>query len=229
MHRGRLADQISDQLKESIFRGRYHPGERMPSENELTGIFGVSRVIVREAIRKLEISGLLEIKRGPRGGAFVVPMKHNAASQVLLDLLRLGKGDVAHLMEVRVGVEPLVAELAARRATQEDKDLLAKHLARQPKAPGKEYVAWNVDFHRLLARCSHNPVYDILINILMDYTEGVILKIKPSLRILHDTTSHPGILERMKKGDAEGAREIMRVHLEDVVPAMEKMEQEVSL
>lgn len=229
VQKGRLADQVSEQLKESIFSGVYHPGERMPPEHALTEIFGVSRVIVREAIRKLELSGLIEIKRGPKGGAFVMPMRHDAASQVVLDLLKLGKGEVAHLMEVRLGIEPLVAELAAKRATGEDMDRLAGHLQRRPKAPGREYAVWNVDFHRLVAKCAHNPVYDILVNILMDFTEGLILKIKPSNRILHDTTSHPAILERMRRRDAEGARDIMRSHLEDVVPVLENMERGVNL
>ena len=59
---GRLADFVMEQLKEAIFQGRYQAGERLPPENKLVEIFGVSRVVVREAIRNLENSGLIQIK-----------------------------------------------------------------------------------------------------------------------------------------------------------------------
>jgi DNA-binding FadR family transcriptional regulator len=223
--RGRLADLVSTQLKESIFQGEYEPGEKMPPEHQLVKFFGVSRVIVREAIRNLEQAGLIEIKRGPKGGAFVLPMKHDAVSQVIRDMLRLGNAKVAHIMEVRLDIEPIVAGLAAERATAQDVEILCRGIEDMPDAPGDEYVAWNVKFHRLLAKCAHNPMYDILVNILMDFTEELILKIKPSERIIHDTTSHSELLELVRQGDAEGARRKMRSHLEDIVPTLRKLEE----
>ena len=71
--KGRLADLVSSQIKESIFQGEYQPGERIPPEHQLVEIFGVSRVIVREAIRNLEQACLIEIKRGPKGGCLCPP------------------------------------------------------------------------------------------------------------------------------------------------------------
>jgi DNA-binding FadR family transcriptional regulator len=117
---GRLADQVSDQLKQSLFKGEYLEGERLPSEHELMGVFGVSRIVVREAIRNLENSGLLEIKRGPTGGAFVRSIKHDAVSNLVRDTLKLGRTSVAEIMEVRLQVEPIVAGLAAKRRTPGD-------------------------------------------------------------------------------------------------------------
>ena len=225
---GRFADLVSDQLKESIFQGRYQPGQRMPNEHKLVEVFGVSRVIIREAIRDLERNGLLEIKRGPKGGAFVLPMNHNAVSKVIKDVFKLGNGTVADIMEVRLEIEPTVAGLAARRATDEDVDKLKEALENMPEAPGDEYVAWNVNFHRLLARCSHNPMFNILVNILMDFTEELILKIKPTERVIHDTTSHPDLLEEVRRGNSDGARRKMRSHLEDVVPLLTELEKKAS-
>ena len=224
---GRMADLVSSQLKESIFQGEYQSGERIPPEHQLVEIFGVSRVIVREAIRNLEQAGLIEIKRGPKGGAFVLPMKHDAVSQVIRDVLRLGNAKVAHIMEVRLDIEPVVAGLAAERATVKDIEMLCRGVEGMPDAPGDEYVAWNVNFHRLLAKCAHNPMYDILVNILMDFAEELILKIKPSERIIHDTTSHPELLELVRQGDVEGARRKMRFHLEDIVPTLKDLEEKM--
>jgi GntR family transcriptional repressor for pyruvate dehydrogenase complex len=141
VQKGRLADLVSSQLKESIFQGEYQPGEKMPPEHQLVKSFGVSRVIVREAIRNLEQAGLIEIKRGPKGGAFVLSMKHDAVSQVIRDMLRLGNAEVAHIMEVRLEMEPVVAGLAAERATAEDVETLCRGIEGMPDTPGDEYVA----------------------------------------------------------------------------------------
>jgi DNA-binding FadR family transcriptional regulator len=105
--------------------------------------------------------------------------------------------------------------------------MLARGIEGMPEEPGDEYVAWNVNFHRLLARCSHNPMYDILINILLDFTEEIILKIKPSERILHDTTSHAHLLNLVRRRDVEGARRKMFSHLNDIVPLLIRLEEKM--
>ncbi len=222
---GRLGDQVTEQLKQSIFEGEYSEGERLPSEHELMEIFGVSRIVVREAVRNLEKAGLVEIKRGPAGGAFVCPMRHDVLSELVRDTLKLGRINVAEIMEVRLQVEPIVAGLAARRRTLKDLEMLEKGISNMPKVKsGNKYVAWNVDFHRLVARASHNAMYELLVNILMDMTQELILSIKPSERIIHDTTSHPAIFEKIKDGDEKGAEEEFRKHLTEIVPMLEDLE-----
>ncbi|MEW6668005.1 MAG: FadR/GntR family transcriptional regulator [Thermodesulfobacteriota bacterium] len=225
MPTGRLSDLVTSQLRESIFQGGYLPGQKMPTEQQLIQIFGVSRVIVREAIRNLESTGLVETKRGPKGGVFVLPMRHEAVSQMMKGLLRLGRVEVEHIMEARLEIEPIVAAMAALRRTEEDLEELAGELKGMPEAPGDAYVAWNVNFHRLLAKCSHNPVYEILVNILMDITQELILKIKPSDRVIHDETSHREIYGLISRGDSDGACVKMRSHLEDIVPLLKELEQ----
>jgi GntR family transcriptional repressor for pyruvate dehydrogenase complex len=224
----RLAEQVTAQLKESILRGRYAPGERMPSEHELVKAFGVSRVIVREAVRDLERSGLVSIKRGPKGGAFVKEVSHDAATSVVRDILSMGKARVGHIMEVRLHVEPIVAGLAAERATKEDIAALEQYLLEPPRMGSDAYVAWNVRFHRLVARAAHNPMYEVLINMLMDFTEQLILSIKPKERVVHDTVSHPAILEMIKKKDAEGATRRFREHLQEILPLLLDLESKLS-
>jgi GntR family transcriptional regulator, transcriptional repressor for pyruvate dehydrogenase complex len=224
----RLADLVGSQLKESIFEGKYESGVRIPSEHQLVEMFGVSRLIVREAIRDLERTGLLEVKRGPLGGAFVLPMKHDSVSRVIRDVLRLGKANVADIMEVRLGTEPVVAGLAAERRDEKDLEMLAQALRAVPEDPGgDEYVAWNVNFHRLVASACHNPMYEILVNILMDFTEELVLSIKPPERVIHDTNSHPAIFEKIKQGNPEGASRRFREHLEDIVPLLQALEKKL--
>ena len=164
---GRLADDVAGQIKEAIFQGKYLPGEKIPSEHELVNLFSVSRVIIREAIRNLEQIGLVKIKRGPSGGAFIKELSHDAVSLVVKDLFRLAKGTVKEVMEVRLEIEPIVAGVAAERATKDDLILLKKNIEVQSKIPGKKTIEGNINFHRLLTRCSHNPIYEMIINILL--------------------------------------------------------------
>lgn len=222
---GRLADNVTDQIKEAIFQGNYQPGEKIPSEHELVELFGVSRVIVREAIKNLEQTGLVEIKRGPKGGAFVQPLSHNAASQVVKDLFRLSKGTLKEIMEVRLEIEPIVAGLAAERATQEDLILLKQNLDVQPKIPGRKTAQGNINFHRLVAKCSHNPIYEMIINILCDFSVDLIINILSPGELIHDSTSHPELYKHIKQGNMKQARKKMRSHLEDVIPLMRAAEE----
>lgn len=224
---GRLADDVTTQIKEAIFQGEYQSGEKIPSEHELVNSFGVSRVIIREAIRNLEQTGLVEIKRGPKGGAFVKSVSHNAVSQVVKDLFRLSKGTVKEIMEVRLEMEPIVAALAAKRATKDDLILLKKNIEEQLRVPGKKTVEGNIDFHRLLAKCSHNPIYEMIINILLDFSVDLIINILPPGEILHDMTSHPELYELIKSGESQKAQKKMRSHIQDVIPLMKAAEAKI--
>jgi DNA-binding FadR family transcriptional regulator len=212
----RRAEQISRQLRISIFDGSYPPGQKIPSEHELADAFGVSRIIVREAIRDLEKSGLVAVKRGKHGGAFVQEMKHEAVSSVMRDTLSMADTGPNSILETRLLVEPLVAGLAAERATPDDLQCLQEHLRAEPKSPGSGYHRWNLGFHRLVAQASHNPVFVILVNILLDLADDMI-SIYSDGTVYHDKTSHAAILNKIADGDIEGVKRLFQDHLLDLV------------
>src|SRR5512140_1807302 len=99
VHVGRASQEIVTQIKASIFDGRLTPGDRLPSEKELTEQFGVSRITVRDAMRVLESQGLIDIKVGSGGGAFVANPSSEAVTQVLTDMLGLQGITVRELVE----------------------------------------------------------------------------------------------------------------------------------
>jgi DNA-binding FadR family transcriptional regulator len=210
--------QVSRQLRQSIFNGDYLPGQRLPNERDLSEIFGVSRIIIREAIWDLKRSGLVEIKRGAHGGAFVQEMKHDAVTTVMRDVLNLTKARPAHIIEVRLYLEPTVAALAAGRATKKELKEMSKYLETAPKVQTDEYIRWNIGFHRMVAKASHNPIFELQVNILLDFAEDMVLSLKPNDRILHDTTSHPAILEKISQRDAEGTQSLFYSHLLEIKP-----------
>lgn len=223
-HTPRLAEHVKTQLKQSIFDGEYPPGNRLPSENELVNIFGVSRVIVREAIRDLERSGMVNIRRGPKGGAYVNQIQHDALSELMRDILIMRQVPVFHIMEVRLLVEPEVASLAAERATDEDIERIEHFLKQEPEAGTDEYIKWNVDFHRHVVKCSHNKMYEILLNILLDFSHEIIIQLSKDKVAIHDKSSHPEILRLIKNRDRKGVKKLFRQHLEQIAPKLEKLE-----
>ena len=125
----RIAVAIVNQLKAAILSGRFKPGERMPTERELTQQFQVSRVVVREAIRELEIKGFVKILQGPSGGAYVTDLSFDQINNAFLDLFHSNKLSVAELIQTRILVECEIARLAAGRAGAEDRHRLQAALA----------------------------------------------------------------------------------------------------
>lgn len=216
--------QVSRQLRKSIFSGQYQPGKRLPNERELAETFGTSRIIVREAIWDLQRSGLVEVKRGAHGGAFVQEMKHDAVTSVMRDVASLGKVRPAHIIEVRLMIEPAVASLAAERASEEDLRAMSKYLEVIPKELTEEYVRWQIGFHRMVAQASQNPLFAMQVNIFLDFSEDMILSLRQKDRLYHDTTTHPAILEKIAQRDPEGARHLFYNHLLEIKPVFDDWE-----
>lgn len=217
--------QVSRQLRQSIFSGEYQTGQRLPNERELAEAFGTSRIIVREAIWDLKKSGLVDVKRGAHGGAFVQEMRHDAVTSVMRDVANLGKVRPAHIIEVRLIIEPTVAALAAQRASEEDLSAMSGHLETTPKQHTDEYVRWQISFHRMVAQASHNPLFAMQVNIFLDFSEDMVLSLRQKDRLYHDTTTHPAILQKIIDRDPEGARNLFHDHLLEIKPAFDDWEE----
>lgn len=216
--------QVSRQLRKSIFSGTYQPGQKLPNERDLAETFGTSRIIVREAIWDLKKSGLVEVKRGAHGGAFVQEMRHEAVSSVMRDMASLGKVRPAHIIEVRLLIEPAVAALAAERATEEDLLEMRRYLETVPKKQTDEYVHWQIGFHRMVAKASQNPLFAMQVNIFLDFSEDMILNLRQKDRLYHDTTTHPAILEKIAQRDPNEAQRLLYDHLLEIKPIFDDWE-----
>ena len=218
--------QVSKQLRKSIFKGDYPPGQRLPNERVLAEIFGVSRIIIREAFWDLKRSGLVEIKRGAQGGAFVQKMRHDAVTSVMRDVLGLTNVRPADIMEVRLLIEPAVAALSAQKATEKGLKEMRTYLEAVPKKQTDEYVRWQIGFHRLVAKASQNPLFGLLVNIFLDFSEDMILRLRQKDRLYHGTKAHPAILETLAQRDAEGAKRLFYSHLLEIKPAFDDWEKQ---
>lgn len=216
-----LVDRVAEQIEGQIVGGQLQPGERLPSERELAEQFGVSRTVIREAVRVLAAKSLLEVRSG--SGTVVRSPSTRAITQSMTLLLRTGQRiDHAAIHEVRRTLEVEIAGLAAERRTPTDVaaleallDEMAAILAEGRTAAIRDRFAANdVRFHAALARATHNELFVLLLDSIAD----VLLEVRQigfeGAGSHQDTLDfHRAIFEQVRAGDAPGAREAMRAHL----------------
>jgi GntR family transcriptional regulator, transcriptional repressor for pyruvate dehydrogenase complex len=212
-----LSKKVEDQLKKAILRKMYVPGERLPSEIELSNVFGVSRTSIREALRTLAGQGLVEISG--RSGVFVKEIDMQQVVDPLAALLEVKCGDDSdlHLNEVRSLIEPTIAGLAAERRTEEHLANLKKSLDAmiQQESIPKRIVRYDIEFHQRLAVATGNPIIPVLM-------EPIFLLLKPfitenfALDQAHESAiqQHRRILGCLEKGDGDGAFQAMSEHMQ---------------
>ena len=129
--RGRVSETIVRRIKKQISDGRLAAGHKLPAEREMARQFKTSRVSVREAYRSLEELGVLRIRRGADGGAFIAKMDHEPVLRSLALVLGLAKTSHKELTEARMLIEPPIARLAAQRARKEDISRLKRALQQE--------------------------------------------------------------------------------------------------
>src|SRR3972149_8589145 len=115
VHTDRISQAIVDQIKDAVFQKRLKVGDKLPPDRQLMEQFEASRVTVREALRTLEHSGILEIKRGVEGGAFVRDPHTKFVKSFLQDMFSMGNIKTGNLTEVRLALEPFMTKVATER------------------------------------------------------------------------------------------------------------------
>jgi GntR family transcriptional regulator, transcriptional repressor for pyruvate dehydrogenase complex len=214
--RARAFHAIVERIHEDIFAGQRRPGDRLPSEHSLGEQFGVSRAGVREALRVLELEGLVDVRHGYGGGLFVAEPSHTPILGALSVSLRLGQVDVAELYQARQLVEPSIARSAVEGDTTRLVQRLVANVEATEKALGGEapVSALNREFHAILAEQAGNRVLGLIMQALQELLESVDQRFPnspPQTRCA--LTEHRQILEAVCARDGERAERLMRCHL----------------
>jgi len=174
----RAFEEVASQIRDQLSRGALVPGDRLPPERELARQFNLSRNTVREALRSLEMAGILEFRKGMHGGAFVREGHGSAVIAGFADLFRLGMFEPGHLKEARLLVGMAVTRAACRRATMEDIAALRANLDASHAAVREgrtaERMRLGLEFHRRLAKASGNPIFIVLTDALMEVQAQLI-------------------------------------------------------
>lgn len=212
----KAADVLANQLRELILSGDFAEGTALPSERELVTQTRMSRTTVREALRILEVQGMLEIRTGRNGGAFVrQPDERSIAKSVEL-LIRGRHLRLAALLETREAIEPACAELAAKYRREADLEALeAANRTVQARGPLEDFLSANVTWHMAVASASHNE----LLTGFMRALSRAIYAATDDQEFLDDATrqetaiAHQKVTEAIRAGDPEAAARRMKQHV----------------
>jgi GntR family transcriptional regulator, transcriptional repressor for pyruvate dehydrogenase complex len=217
--RGRLSEIIYDQIKDSIINGSIKPGEKLSTEKELMEQFQVSRIPLREAMKRLEASGLVKINPGT--GMYVRKLTSKGMSEHLSMLLRLQKTSLNELTESRILFEPNIAKLAAERITELDIIKLEKNIQLASSLIESKCSAseTNIAFHALVAQATHNTVValsmETFFSVLTEMTINEINSLETRLEISRQAVkAHIHLLSALKEKDPKKSYQLM---LDDIL------------
>ena len=179
----RAFEEIADQIRGMVAAGRLRPGDRLPPERELAATFRVSRNTLREALRALELAGMIESRKGATGGAFVRSGNPQVVVGGMRDLYHLGAITPEHLTEARIWLSEMVVRVVCERATEADFDALQANIDAMARADAAgdfdERQRLNRDFHLILARATRNPIVAITMEGVMAVLGQFIAQIGP--------------------------------------------------
>ncbi len=222
----RISEEVVNQLKGAILSGDYKPGEKIPPERELTEQFQVSRVVIREAIRELELTGFVRIHQGPIGGAYVMDLSFDHLSNAFKDLFLANKLSAAEVIQTRLHVDPEIARLAA--LTKDEKSIkrlnlaLEAELKKEPNHDTRVIRRFEVD-HQLAQMCG-NRIYQAISKALLDLTREIVLTVKPDSTVIFNHEEHVDIVRAVSTGNAEAAADAVRNHIHAIGDGLIKLE-----
>lgn len=213
----RLPDEIARRIVACVQDGRLAPGQRLPTEAALGRQFGVSRSVIREAIARLKVDGVVATRQGL--GAFVSDNPTGRAFRIDPEALRDRQG-LCHVFELRTEVEAAAAALAARRASAAQRHAIDRARAALAAAVGSndDGIESDVAFHLRIAEAANNPCLGDLMIFLAGRLRASIEAARQSSRRHAGWTDraqreHDAIAAAITRGDDESARAAMRAHL----------------
>lgn len=215
--RPRAFQRIVDEVREDVFRHRVAPGDRLPNEAGLAERFGVSRPAVREALRVLELQGLVHVSHGFKGGSFIAEGGTTHVSQALETMLRLEHLERDEIYLARRYLEPTVAGLASRRLDAATRTALETSIAEGERriALGRPAFAANLEFHSIVAGACGNRILTLVVDAVLELLRAAESRRPSSPEVNREAArAHAAILRALVAGDRDRAQAAMEVHLE---------------
>jgi len=202
----KVSDNIIAQIRDAILSGKLKPGDRLASEKELIEEFGVSKATMREALRVLEVIGLLEIRKGISGGAFVAEVGMRTTLHAIVNFLHFRTVTIREITMLRYLIEPSVAQVAAAKRTDKDIEKLEQVIG-AGITPGDTEVSREISFHRYLARMTENTILTLIIDMVDNLLKSMKNKIGlPPDFYEHVRDAHYLVLECLIQQDGLAAK-----------------------
>jgi len=217
IRQARASGEIVSQIERAIFDGELQTGDRLESERELAERFGVSRITVRDALRVLEARGLVHVKVGASGGAFVSDTNVDQVAESISTMIQLRRMTLSGVAEARTVVETATSELAAERA-----DAAAILRIEQTVDKGRSVVREqaphtevSMDFHVAVADAAKNELLAATVAAYRDLLVQTLHDMRDVRSAKTTQKAHEEILDAIKSHEPEAARKLMLEHLQD--------------
>jgi len=224
----KTTDIIIERIRSAILEDKLKPGDRLPSEKELGEQFKVSRQTLRESMRALEHLGLIVMRKGNGGGAFIAEVEEHVVTRNLANYLYFKNLTIENLSEVRRMMEPHAAACAAERISEKDlkklKKLNSAARANFDLRNWSEVTRYEMDFHRLIAQQTHNPILILMLDFVETLLEDFKNILKPDEKFIGSVlVSHEEIYAAISQKDSKLASELMLDHVEKVEQHLAKL------
>jgi DNA-binding FadR family transcriptional regulator len=228
------SDQVAEQIKMWIVTHKMSPGDKLPQEKELIALFGVSKGTMREALKALEVQGVVEIVTGPGGGAIIAAVSDARIMGLLLNYFYYRTPTVNEIYDVRKVLEPELAVAAVDHLTAEHFERLESLIRKtsQPTATAderREQRAAELDFHNVLADACPNAWLALACRFMNQFlAEFIVFRkifMSPQREFARDNLcSHQKLLAAFRRRDKMEVRRLMAIHMDEAAAHMSKLE-----
>jgi GntR family transcriptional regulator, transcriptional repressor for pyruvate dehydrogenase complex len=228
IHTRRAFEEICQRIREQLALGVLKPGDKLPPERDLAQQLGVSRNVLREALRSLEMAGVLRLQKGVKGGAFIREGDTSRMNGVMQDMLSLGTISVRELSEARIHVIDLVVRLTCANARQADFQALEANIERTELATREgrllDRVECSREFYKLLASATGNKVIAMIVDSVTEiHMRFVYAKAASSgVAMPRLVEKRRQFLSTLRARNVSAATRLMRAHLESVQRMLEQ-------
>ncbi|MBB3665206.1 MULTISPECIES: FadR/GntR family transcriptional regulator [Prauserella salsuginis group] len=210
----KVAQAVARSIMRKIRTEGLEPGAHLPSEAHMLKEYGIGRGSLREALRILEVNGLIWLKPGPGGGPIVSGAQPDHFGQMATLYLQAQGTTFRELIEARLAVEPLMARLAAQRQDPQHMDELRRVSGSLKVDDDAAYLEYTGDFHRLIAEMSGNGILSLLgqslSDIFRDRVSGIVF---PKSRRKEVSDAHVAIAKAIENGEPDAAHDLMYEHM----------------
>ncbi len=211
----KVAEALAQEIVHEIVSRKLPPGTLLSSEAQMLEDYGVGRGSLREALRILEVHGLITMKPGRNGGPMVIEVGSRDYGRMSSLFFHIGGVTFRQLVEARLALEPMMARLAAERRGQELVGALADPETTRVE-DDNEYFDATTDFHKTVAAMSGNPVLNLMSSSLEEiFRDQVSSLLSPKDERKHVLEVHTAIADAIAEGEADAAEKLMREHMQE--------------
>jgi len=216
----KVSELLARGILEDIVARDLQPGTMLPPEAQMLEQYRVGRASLREALRILEVHGLIRVKPGPGGGPIIADVQSRDFGRTATFYFHARRAKFVDLLEARIVLEPLMTRMAAQRSTASLRTRLRDNIAEAESIidePGPDWGQISSEFHGLINSISGNPVLDLIGSSLNDIHTDRVKPIFPVGGRASVIRTHKKIADAIDAGDGEEAERLSRRHVQDLI------------